>query len=117
MTPLEWFSAAARLAVWIEGQGIVSEVRSVFVLRAEYFEDALPRAVEHGRGLERSFSNGDGERVRMKLIEIETLDLLGDMITDGREIYSESLDPAGDLPAGSEPSYDPVNSKPTQSGV
>jgi hypothetical protein len=108
-----WYSAALRLCVIIGGIELVDQVRSVVVFRADDFDDALTRSLEVGRRLECTFTNGDGKEVRWALASVETLDELGDVITDGREIYSEPLG-AGD---GIVPALSPERSTPTQSGV
>ena len=108
-----WYSAAVRLVVDIAGQGVVHDSRSVFVFRAVDFDEAFTRAVALGRGLETSYLNGDGEEVRWLLDVVETLDELGDDITDGREVYSEQIEPRN----SHLPLLAPELSKPTQSGV
>lgn len=113
VTPLVWYSAALRVCVIIGGTELANVVRSVVVFRATDFDDATALALSHGRALERTYTNGDGQEVRWALAEIETLDELGDAITDGREVYSEPLGP-GD---GRVPALAPESSRPTQSGV
>jgi hypothetical protein len=64
--------------------------------------------------METQDTGGEGEEVERHLEAVETPDILGDAITDGREIYSEAIA----LP----PDYalverHPEDSRPTQSGV
>ena len=113
MSAPAWYSAALRLCVIIGGVELANQVRSVVVFRADDFDDALARSLDLGHRLERTFTNGDGQEVRWALASVETLDELGDDITDGREIYSEPLG-AGD---GIVPPLTPERSTPTQSGV
>ncbi len=113
-----WFSAMVRLADIIGEVGAERYVKSVFVFRARDWDEALVRAVELGRALEEDHPNADGERVVWRLMDVETLDMLGEVITDGREVYSEPV-PAG--PEGKalrvDTTFWPEKSKPTQTGV
>jgi len=112
-----WFSAMLRFVLLIEGDGGSRLSRSVIVFRAEDWPDAKKRALDLGRGMEHTYTGGIGEKVRLRLEAVETLDLLGDAITDGREIYTEPLP----IPAGRVISFDaefnPSSTEPGQSGV
>jgi len=116
MTPV-WFSAMLRFVVLLERDGAVDLSRSVIVFRAEDWPEAKDRAVVLGHAMERTYLNGDGEEVRWRLEAVETLDLLGDSITDGREIYSEPLPISDGLVIPFEAEFDPRSSDPGQSGV
>jgi hypothetical protein len=67
--------------------------------------------------MERTYEGGSGREVRWRLESIETLDLLGDEIQDGREVYSEPLPlPAGEaIPFDME--FDPADTEPEHSGI
>lgn len=109
-----WFSTLVRLVTTVEGVGPTTYVRSVFVFRAGDWESARARAIELGRAAEDSFVNAEGQQVRRQLVHVETLDLLGQEIIDGREVYSEPVrieDEHVDL------NLHPEDSEPTQSGV
>ena len=67
--------------------------------------------------MERSYIGGAGEAVRWKLEMLETLDMLGDAITDGREIYCEPVDLDGTDAIPFDMTFHPENSEPDQSGV
>jgi hypothetical protein len=113
-----WFSCSARFAVQIEGQGVVDEMRSVILLRARDFADGAEKALQAFLSMETGYQNGSGETVRWRLVMLDTLDLLGDSIPDGREIYAERLAPSSEvleLAAGN--GFSPATHKPTQSGV
>ncbi|HVF06820.1 MAG TPA: DUF4288 domain-containing protein [Frankiaceae bacterium] len=113
-----WFSAMLRFAVLVEGVGMTSFARSLVVFQAPDWPEAKARALELGRRLETSYRNGAGAGVRWRLTEVETLDLLGDTITDGREVYSEPMAvPADAAPTAFDTDFDPASSEPTQSGV
>jgi hypothetical protein len=58
-----WFSAMLRFVTLVERVGGTGFSRSVIVFRAEDFSDAKPRAVELGRGMERSYKGGTGKEV------------------------------------------------------
>jgi hypothetical protein len=90
-----WYSAMLNFVVAIEGEGDVHRSRSVIVFRAKEddFEAARARAIEIGRARETEYLNAEGERVQWALEEIETIDTLGNEITDGREVYHEFSDP------------------------
>lgn len=113
----QWFSAMLRSVVLAENDGAIRLARSVVVFRAEDFEAARRRAVELGRASERSYLGGTGEQIRCRLLDIETLDLLGDTITDGREVYSEPADLPADMHIPFDAVLDPEASSPTHSGV
>ena len=112
-----WFSAMLRFAILVEGEGAIEFARSLIVFRAEDFPDAKERAISLGRSMETTHTGGLGEEVKWRLQRVETLDLLGDQIMDGREVYAESLD----LPDGPlipfDAQFDPRASQPGQSGV
>lgn len=104
------------MAIVVEGSAENSEARSVFVFRSRDFDEAFARSIELGRGLEQQYKNGDGQVVNWMLLEIETLDLLGDEIFDGREVYSEPIScPRGRVKRQSD--INPEKSNPTSSGV
>ncbi|GAA4022497.1 hypothetical protein GCM10022247_53420 [Allokutzneria multivorans] len=69
--------------------------------------------------VQRRYLNSDGRRVDWKLIDVQTLDLLGDAVEDGREVYSELRDPSEEelrrWPARVR--FDPENTPPQQTGV
>jgi Domain of unknown function (DUF4288) len=109
----QWFSTAVRLRTAVDGASSVTDARSVFVFRARDWESARERALELGRGAEESYLNGDGQRVERRLLGVETLDLLGDELVDGREVYVEVV-PVGESTGAA---GRPEESRPSQSGV
>jgi hypothetical protein len=110
----QWFTAAVRLRSVVDGMGPVDDTRSVFIFRASDWELARERAIGLGRAAEESYVDGDGRRVERRLVRVETLDLLGDGLVDGREVYFERA-PADD--DASLANVDPEKSLPRQSGV
>ncbi|MGL5828744.1 MAG: DUF4288 domain-containing protein [Angustibacter sp.] len=112
-----WFSAMLRFVVLVEREGGTRRSRSVVVFRALDWPEAKQRALEHGRIMERSFAGGAGQQIRWRLEAIETLDLLGDTITDGREIYSEPITLPETEAIPFEVEFRPEASQPGQTGV
>jgi hypothetical protein len=109
----QWFSAAVRFRTAVEGVDGVSDTRSVFVFRAQDWKSARARALELGRAAEEAYFNGDGQRVERRLLQVQTLDLLGDEIVDGREVYFEVVF----AEEQSDVADRPEESTPSQSGV
>lgn len=64
--------------------------------------------------MESHYIGGAGEDVQWSLEEVETLDMLGDVITDGREVYAESIDATVNYVRTTD---GPDTSRPMQSGV
>lgn len=112
MTASVWYSAAVKIHVIVGEAQVVNVVRSIIVFRSKSYDEALRAALNFGRGLETSYVNGDQQNVRWALAEIETLDELDEVMTDGREVYSEGLGPLDGVRR-----LVPEESKPTQSGV
>jgi hypothetical protein len=109
-----WFSTMVRLVTSVEGEGLTTYTRSVFVFRAADWESARARAIELGRAAEDSYANADGQRVERQLMRVETLDLLDEELVDGREVYAELVS-VGD--EALDAVLNPEDSRPTQSGV
>lgn len=110
----QWFSTKIRLLCLLESGGGTGYRDSVFLIQATDFEDAFGRALEIGRGLERTYLNGDGITVRWAFTSVISLDALGRALTDGDEIYSEPLDLAIDSAIDFDTQFSPEQSKPTQ---
>ena len=110
-----WYSAMAVFVVRIGDSSKGHIQRSVYLVRATDFDDALSTVIARARRDEEAYKNCDDEWVRWMLADIETLDQLGDGIEDGREVYSE---PRFDIPLDSYAfPFKPENAKPTYSGV
>ncbi len=84
-----WFSAMVQLVVFI-GERIEHYERSLFVFQADESAAAHRRAVELGREQEATYKNQYDDIVRWQLVRVETLDVLGDVLHDAREVFSES---------------------------
>lgn len=118
VTSESWWSASARLLVFVGGH-VTERTESVVLVRAPTsdWDAAFQRALEAGRGLERTYVNSEGEQVIWRLVEIQTLDEIGHELADGREIYftSQPLSQTDTRPDASD--LRPESSTPTQSGV
>lgn len=110
----DWFSARIRLVILIESQGAVDYMGSVFAFLARDFEAAFQRAIAIGRANESEYLNGDNERVRCRLKEVISLDIVGAKILDGAEVYSERVPIEAGIQLAFDTSLDPESSHPTQ---
>ena len=77
-----------RLVVFV-GDAVERYERSLFVFEADARPAARRRAVELGRAEEATYTNEYGAVVRWQLVRVETLDVLGAGVGDGREVFSE----------------------------
>jgi hypothetical protein len=108
-----WFSALLSVAVSVDAEPS-SIWRTVIVFEADdEWESARQRALALGRMKEQTYKNDDGATVAHRLVAVETLDMLGEQIADGRDVHFESREVAG----GSLSSGSPEEIPPTQSGV
>ena len=110
----EWYSARFRLVCLIERQGSHRYEDSVILMRATSFRDAFRRALEVGRQQEEEFVNEDGDRVRWRLKEIISLDIIGNEDLDGREVYSEPVDVPEEDQCPFDQEFEPEKSEPPQ---
>jgi hypothetical protein len=111
-----WFSAMLRFVILVEHHD-ASLSRSLIVFQEEDWSEAKTRAVDIGHGMERTYTGGTGDEVRWRLEAIETLDMLGDLITDGQEVYSEQINLPEGRAVAFDAEFDPARSDPGQSGV
>lgn len=106
-----------RFVVLVQHEGGLRRSRSVVVFRAEDWPDAKAQALQLGLGMERTYTGGAGEEIRTRLEAVETLDLLGDGITDGREIYSEPIPIPNGEAIAFDAEFNPSSTEPGQSGI
>ncbi len=110
---MRWFSSKVRLVVLLETQGASRYADSVFLFRAADFDEAFQRALALGRAQEEEYTGGEGERVRWRLKEILSLDVLDDEL-DGVEVYSEPVTLAPGEAYPFDATFEPEKSQPTQ---
>jgi len=112
-----WYAAKLRFIVLLEKTGSEHVEDSLFLLRSDSFEAAFARALEIGRVAEREYVGGTGERVRWRLKEIVTLDVLQAAELDGVEVHSQFTPLTDDERYGFDHVFQPESSKPGQTGV
>ncbi|WP_344510016.1 DUF4288 domain-containing protein [Dactylosporangium maewongense] len=81
-----WFSATARFALYTEDAGYYLPSVSVYTFKATDHAGALVRALELGRAAEQAYVNAHGVRVRVALVEVESVNMIGDDL-DGAEVF------------------------------
>ena len=122
---MAWFSTKVRLAILVEQAPHDSQfTESVYVFRIEERDDwaalwdqAFQRALALGKQQEQEYRNDAGQRVRWRLQEIVSLDVIRSDDLDGAEIYAEpvSMRPADMVPFDTE--FWPERSQPPQTGI
>jgi len=112
-----WFSAMLRFVILVERGGGDDLARSVVLFRADDFPAAKARAIEIGLGMEQTYQSNTDEQVRWRLLGVETVDMLGEEITDGREVYAEPIPLATGISIPFDATFDPAAKEPGQSGV
>lgn len=109
----EWYSACFRLVCLIEREGSHRYQDSVVLMLATSFKEAFNRTLEIGRSHEQEFLNADGDRVRWRLKEIISLDILGNEDLDSREVYSQPVDVPQEEHCPFDQEFEPEKSEPT----
>lgn len=110
----QWFSSKLRLVCLIEGKGATRYQDSVYLFRADEFEEAFQRALDLGRACEESYLNPDNKRVYWRLKEIISLDIITADQLDGAEVYSEPVPLEEGVEISFDASFSPEASRPTQ---
>lgn len=110
----QWFSSRLRLVCVIEGSGATRYQDSVHLFRAGDFEEAFQRALDLGRACEESYLNPDKKRVRWRLKEIVSLDIITADQLDGAEVYSEPVPLEEGVEIPFDATFTPETSRPTQ---
>ncbi|MCP4681494.1 MAG: DUF4288 domain-containing protein [Desulfobacterales bacterium] len=87
---------------------------SVYVFLEGDFDGAMRRAIHLGRSEEEECMNKYGERVRWRLKEVISLEIIRSESLDGAEVYSEPVDlePGEIIPF--DQTFNPEDSDPTQ---
>jgi hypothetical protein len=88
-----WFSAMLQVAVSVGSRGVQDLWSTVVVFEcADDWDAAAEKARRLGESKEQEYLNGEGEAVAFRFVAVKTLDMLGDSITDGREVYFTRTD-------------------------
>lgn len=114
MRERSWFSSKVRLVVITGAAGGLHYADSVFVFRAEGFEDAFGRALALGRKAEESYRNEAGDTVAWRLKEVLTLDAIKDEDLDGAEVAYQALDIAPGQVYALDTAFEPEKSEPVE---
>jgi hypothetical protein len=83
------------------------------LFRAADFDEAFQRALALGRAQEEEYLGGEGEKVRWRLKEVISLDILDEEL-DGAEVYSEPVALAPGETYSFDVTFEPEKSQPTQ---
>jgi len=110
-----WYSAMCAFLVEVGELGPVHIQKNVYVVVADHFADAKTKILARALQDECAYWNADQEMVQWVLVEIVTLDYLGEKIESGREIYSEPE--FGDCRERYRAPFRPDLSTPDPSGV
>jgi hypothetical protein len=112
-----WYAAKLRFVVLMEKSGAEHAEDTIHLFRCDSFETALARAIELGRAAETEYLGGTGKRVRWRLKEILTLDVLQAANLDGIEVHSQLTPLAGDEHYDFDHVFQPEASQPGHTGV
>jgi hypothetical protein len=110
MPNARWFSSRLRFGVIVETIGLLG---SLYLFQSSDFEAAFQEALEIGYRNERSYRNGEGQRVVQKLAEVVSLDMIRSESLEAAEIYSEPI-PGSDATLGIDHTFHPERSLPNQ---
>ena len=86
---------------------------STILFRAEDFDAAFQRALTLGKAREQEYAGGEGARVRWRLKELLSLDILPDDL-DGAELHAESIDLPADEKFDFDTKFAPESRHPRQ---
>jgi len=116
MNEQHWYSAELRFCTVTSADGKVSEEDSIFLVRAEEFEEAFQKFLALGRRREESYKNMYGHDVRVRFVEILTINEVFHDTLDGAEVWCESRD-AEDPNFTIDTPLDPAASKPDAAAI
>ncbi len=110
-----WFSTELRTVCFVDGVGAVNEESCIHLLHVPDRDEAFRRALDLGRGHDKSYLNGDGNMVVWRFAEVVTIDELGPADLDGREVHTRFEEVKEPLPFGTR--FTPEVSQPGMTGV
>jgi hypothetical protein len=114
MSAAEWFSAKLQFIALQEREPASLTMQTIILFQAADFTDALARAVAIGRRAQEEYGVHGGTKVRWRLREVLTLDMVPAPSADGTEVYSEFVDVDTQEPIGWSAEFEPERSKPVQ---
>jgi hypothetical protein len=97
--------------------GIESFWDSVFLVSATDREGAWNEALKIGEGLETSYDNADGERIRFAFLGVLTIDELGEELRTGLEVYFSTQDFVQPIPVSPDVEFFPRQITPGNAGI
>jgi hypothetical protein len=112
-----WFSVSLRRASIIASEGIGSFWDSVFLVSANDRDGAWNEALKIGEGLNTSYDNGDGERIRFAFLGVLTIDELGEEIRSGVEVHFTTHDFDQPIPVSADAEFFPNRIRPSMAGI
>jgi len=115
---LSWYSARIRMILMIDApDGDVFDDQ-VHMFRAADFDAAFARAIEIGRAQESDFINGFEERAQRRLVEVQSLNLLGSgALGDTNDVYREPVPMRDADRVPFDTVFHPETSEPRATGV
>ena len=116
MSDLMWFAASLDVACIIEGEGLVSRMTPVVLIKASDFPSAMTAACERGESFEETYPNADGDMVRWAFERVATLDVVGAELAPGVEVFS-SFGEATDSSVPFDVVFQPSEQQPGQTGI
>lgn len=108
-----WFSSRLQFGVIVETIGLLEYSDSLYLFQSSDFEAAFQKALEIGYRNERSYRNGEGQRVVQKVAEVVSLDMIRSESLEAAEMYSEPI-PGSDATLGIDHTFHPERSLPNQ---
>jgi hypothetical protein len=112
-----WYSVSLRRGCIVGTDGITSLWDSIFLVSASDRDSAWTEAMRIGKGLETSYDNAEGERIRFAFLGVLTIDQLGAELRSGLEVYFTSLDLLQPIPVSPDTDFFPKRIVPGQAGI
>ena len=89
---MRWFSAKIRMVALVETVGANHYRDSVYLFKCHYdWDKALQKALAIGKNIEEEYSNMEEQKVKWRLKEIISLDVIQKLSPEGTEVYSQPI--------------------------
>jgi hypothetical protein len=98
-------------------EGIGALWDSVYLVLATDRDSAWKEALKLGEGLDESYDNSDGERIRFAFLGVLSIDELGDELKSGTEVYFTSHDFNQPIPVSPDIAFFPERIRPGVAGI